>query len=55
MLFNTLRPDPVLGTYANSADPEIQIREGIEDNSKVIVSFFLKENVRCDPSLEPCR
>ena len=30
-----------------------QIRGGIEDNSKIIFSFFCSENICCDPSLEP--
>ena len=30
---------------------EVQIRGGIEDNTKIIL--FLNENVCCDPSLEP--
>ena len=30
---------------------EPQIREGIENNSKIIF-LFLKENICCDPSLE---
>ena len=33
--------------------PELQIRGGIEDNSKIIL--FLNENIHCDPSLEPSR
>ena len=32
---------------------ELQIREGLEDNSKII--FLLSENICCDPSLEPSR
>ena len=31
---------------------ELQIRGGIEDNSKIIFSF-LNKNICCDPSLEP--
>ena len=31
---------------------ELQIRGGIEDNSKIIFSLF-NENICCDPSLEP--
>ena len=31
--------------------PELQGREGIEDNSKIIF-LFLNENICCDPSLE---
>ena len=30
---------------------ELQIREGIEDNYKII--FLLNENICCDPSLGP--
>ena len=29
-------------------------QEGIEDNSKIFF-LFLKENICCDPSLEPSR
>ena len=32
--------------------PELQIRGGIEDNSKIIF-LFLNKNICCDPSLEP--
>ena len=31
---------------------DLQIRGGIEDNSKILF-LFLNENIRCDPSLEP--
>ena len=31
---------------------ELQIREGVEDNSTIIF-LFLKESICCDPSLEP--
>ena len=31
---------------------ELQIRGGIEDNSRIIFNF-LNENICCDPSLEP--
>ena len=31
---------------------ELQIRESIEDNSKIIV-FISERNICCDPSLEP--
>ena len=30
---------------------KLQIRKGIEDNSKIFV-LFLNKNIRCDPSLE---
>ena len=33
---------------------ELQIRGGIEDNSKTIF-LFLNKNIHCDPSLEPSR
>ena len=33
---------------------KLQIRGGIEDNSKIII-LFLNENICCDPSLEPSR
>ena len=33
---------------------ELQIRGGIENNSKIIF-LFLTENICCDPSLEPSR
>ena len=40
-------------TRPNSVDTaELQIRGGIEDNSKVIFLFLIK-NICCDPSLEP--
>ena len=32
---------------------QLQIRRGIEDNSKIF--FLLKENICCDPSLELSR
>ena len=31
---------------------ELQISEGVEDNSTIIF-LFLKESICCDPSLEP--
>ena len=31
---------------------ELQIRDGIEDNSKIFF-LFLHENICCDPSLGP--
>ena len=34
---------------------ELQITEGIKDNSKIIFFLFLVENICCDPSLEPSR
>ena len=33
---------------------ELQIRGGIEDNSKIFFLFF-NENICCDPPLEPSR
>ena len=33
---------------------ELQIRKGMEDNSKICV-LFLNKNIRCDPSLELSR
>ena len=36
----------------NYAFTELQIREGIDDNSKI---FFLNEYICCDPSLESSR
>ena len=33
---------------------ELQIRGGIDHNSKIII-LFLNENLCCDPSLEPSR
>ena len=33
-------------------EAELQVRGGIEDNSKIIF-LFLNENICCDPSLEP--
>ena len=33
--------------------PELQIRGGIEEISKVLFFLFLNENICCDPSLEP--
>ena len=41
----------VLG-WSNSCTSELQIRGGIEDNSKIFF-LFLNENICCDPSLEP--
>ena len=32
--------------------PELQMRGGIEDNSKIFF-LFLNENICCDPLLEP--
>ena len=34
---------------------ELQLREGMEDNSKNIFFLYLNKNVCCDPSLEPSR
>ena len=31
----------------------LQIKGGIEDNSKIFFFLFLNENICCDPSLEP--
>ena len=31
---------------------ELQIRKGIEENSKIFF-LFLNKNIYCDPSLEP--
>ena len=33
--------------------PELQIRGGIEDNSKLIFSYFFMKTLCCDSSLEP--
>ena len=38
---------------SNKAIPELQIREGTEDNSKRFFFIFLNENICCDHSLEP--
>ena len=37
--------------YRAPKSTELQIREGIEDNSKIFF-LFLNENICCDPSLE---
>ena len=34
-------------------NPELQIRGGTEDNSKIIFFLFFNKNIHCDPSLEP--
>ena len=33
----------------NFYEAELQIRVGIEDNSKIFFFLFLKDNIRCDP------
>ena len=40
-------------TYLPVVSTELQIRGGIEDNSKTIFFLFLDENIYCDPSFEP--
>ena len=39
----------------NRVTAELQIREGTEDNLKIIFFLFLTKNVCCDQSLEPSR
>ena len=39
--------------FPPKGNSELQIIEGIEDNSKIIFFLFLNENICCDPSLEP--
>ena len=47
-----LNPKLVKGDNAQPYHAKLQIREGIEDKSKIIF-LFLIENICCDPSLEP--
>ena len=43
----TKHREPRFNPGKDDASPELQIRGGIEDNSKII---FLNENICCDPS-----
>ena len=54
MVFFTIKVCCELTTLIINA--ELQIREGIENNLKIIIFFlFLNENTFCDPSLELSR